>query len=101
RFKNGSIGEGCPFFEDSKLPASYDECLPESAFGRSGPRKAQLGPDHPLVAVLAVFDWPKNRRQHAAFMCGLADARKLRVGDAASLLGLSKGRFTLLRGAFR
>ncbi|MDA9483098.1 hypothetical protein XI07_13900 [Bradyrhizobium sp. CCBAU 11445] len=39
-------------------------------------------------------------RTHAAFVCSFVGARKLRVGDAAKLLGLSKGRFKLLRAEF-
>lgn len=55
--------------------------------------------------------WPEGERRagfartmllkHAAFVCELVGARKLRVAEAASILGISKCRFTLLRAEYR
>ncbi|MFC7700425.1 hypothetical protein ACFQX9_27465 [Bradyrhizobium sp. GCM10028915] len=94
--------------ETSALPASYDDCLGDHAFGRKGPRTGRLADDHPLVVALSSCVWPKNRRAAAAARAALYDkhgkiidrliaAGDVSIGQLAELFAMTKTGFVKLR----
>ncbi|MDX3965521.1 MAG: hypothetical protein QHD01_02840 [Bradyrhizobium sp.] len=92
----------------SALPATYDDCLDEDAFGRKGPRSWRLAADHPLVIDLTSYVWPKKRREavaaraalydkHAELIDGLIAEGAVSIAQLAQLFAMSKVGFVKLR----